>query len=162
MNPKQPNSLQRLAHRFAMLRPVSALLAVSLHHVDKVVFKITKGKHTLAELFLPMIQVTTIGAKTGEPRTIPLAGIFEGEKIALIGSSFGRKNNPGWYYNLKANPECEVQFRGYSGKYTARETEGEEREKYWQLAVAYYQGYAQYEIRAAHRRIPVMILEPAK
>ncbi len=49
-----------------------------------------------------------------------------------------------------------------TGKYTARETEGEEREKYWQLAVAYYQGYAQYEIRAAHRRIPVMILEPAK
>jgi len=162
MNLKQPNSFQRLAHLFAMLRPVSAVLAVSLHHIDKVFFKITNGKHTLAELFLPMIQITTIGAKTGEPRTIPLAGIFDGERIALIGSSFGRKNNPGWYYNLKSNPECEVRFRGHFGKYTARETEGEEREKYWQMAVSYYKGYAQYEIRAAHRKIPVMLLEPVK
>jgi F420H(2)-dependent quinone reductase len=80
----------------------------------------------------------------------------------LIGSNFGQKNNPGWYYNLKANPECEVQFRGRSEKYLARETVGEEREKYWQLAVSYYRGYEIYKTRAAHRQIPVMILEPAK
>jgi deazaflavin-dependent oxidoreductase (nitroreductase family) len=162
MDSKLPNSFQRIAHRFAMMRPVSAVLAISLHRIDKVVFKLTKGKRTLAELFLPMVQITTIGAKTGEPRTMPLAGLIDGDKIALIGSNFGQKNNPGWYYNLKANPECEVQFHGRTEKFIAREAAGEEHEKYWQLAVSYYKGYELYKIRAAHRHIPILILEPAK
>jgi len=148
--PKSPNSLQRFIHRFLMLRPVSAFLSTILHRLDLVMLKITKGKHTVAELVgLPMIQITTIG-------------LIDGEKIALIGSNFGQKNNPGWYYNLKANPQCTVQFNGQSGKYIAREIHNEEREKYWQMAVSIYRGYELYKVRAAHRLIPVMILEPEK
>jgi len=146
-----------------MLRPVSAFLSTILHRLDLVMLKITKGKHTVAELVgLPMIQITTIGAKTGEARTMPLVSLIDGEKIALIGSNFGQKNNPGWYYNLKANPQCTVQFNGQSGKYIAREIHNEEREKYWQMAVSIYRGYELYKVRAAHRLIPVMILEPEK
>jgi len=125
--------------------------------------KVTKGKHTVAELVgLPMIQITTTGAKTGEPRTMPLVSLIDGEKIALIGSNFGQKNNPGWYYNLKKHPQCAVLLNGESMQYIARETDGEERERYWQMAVSVYGGYALYKIRAAHRQIPVMILEPVK
>ena len=161
--PKSPTSFQRFAHRFAMMRSVSALLSIVLYRLDTAVLKITKGKHTLAELVgLPMIQITTIGAKTGEPRTMPLVSLMDGEKIALIGSNFGQKNNPGWYYNLKAHPRCTVQINGQSGKYSARETQNEERERYWQMAVSVYKGYDLYKIRAAHRQIPVMVLEPVK
>ena len=159
----KPNTFQKLIHRFAMLRPVSGFFSTRMHRIDGMVLKFTNGKHTFSEIAgWPIVQVTTIGAKTGRPLTLPLMGFFNGENIGLIASSFGRQHNPGWYYNLKAFPECDVQFNGRAGKYVARESAGEEREKYWRLAVSYYKGYELYAIRAAHRQIPVMILEPAK
>ncbi len=146
-----------------MLRWVSAFLAVTLHRLDAIMFKLSNGRHTVTEIVgLPIIQLTTIGAKSGQPRTMPLVSLFDGEKIALIGSNFGRQHNPGWYYNLKKNPLCTAQVNGREQRYLAREVEGEEYEKYWQMAVSYYKGYDLYKVRAAHRHIPVMILEPAK
>jgi deazaflavin-dependent oxidoreductase (nitroreductase family) len=158
-----PNAFQKLLHRFGMLAPVSAFLAVSLYRLDTLVLKVSKGKHTIAELVgFPMIEITTTGAKTGEARTMPLVSLIDGEKIALIGSNFGRKTNPGWYYNLKKNPQCTALVNGQSQNYLARETQNEERQKYWDMAVSLYKGYDLYRIRASHRQIPVMILEPIK
>ena len=146
-----------------MLQPVSAVLAIILYRLDILILKISNGKHTTAELVgLPVIQLTTTGAKTGEARSMPLVSLFDGENIALIGSNFGRKNNPGWYYNLKKHPRCSALFNGLTQTYVARETQDEEREKYWNMAVAIYKGYELYRIRAAHRQIPVIILEPEK
>lgn len=146
-----------------MLRPVTALLARILHRADSMVFKLSQGRHTVAEIVgLPIIQLTTIGAKSGQPRTTPLVGLFHGERIALIGSNFGQKHNPGWYYNLVANPNCEVIKGGRSLRFTAREVFGDERETYWQMALSYYTGYQKYKERASHRHIPVMLLEPSK
>ena len=160
---KKPNSLQRLLHRFVMIRSVTAFFAPWIHHVDKSLLELTKGKHSLAEILgWPIVEITTVGAKTNQPRTMPLIGIIDNEKIALIASSYGRAHNPGWYYNLKAHPECDVLFNGGSGKYLARETDGNERERYWQMAVFLYGGYENYKQRAAPRRIPVMVLEPKK
>jgi len=160
---KKPNAIQRLIHRIVMIRPVTVFFASRIHRVDGMILKWTKGKHTFSEIAgWPIVEITTVGAKTGKPHTMPLIGVFDGEKIALIASSFGRQHNPGWYYNLKACPECDVQFRGRSGKYMARETQGEEYQKYWDMALSYYKGYDLYKIRAAHRQIPVLILEPAK
>jgi len=155
----RPNTFQKMLHQIFMLRPVTGFFAPWAHHVDKIILKASKGKYAVSEILgWHIVQLTTIGAKTNQPRTMPLVGLFDGEKIALIASSLGRKNNPGWYYNLKKNPECEVQYHGHSRKFIARETEGEEREKYWQLALSYYAGYEKYKERAG-RKIPVMILE---
>jgi deazaflavin-dependent oxidoreductase (nitroreductase family) len=124
---------------------------------------LTRGRFSAVEILgWNIIQLTTIGARTRQPRTNPLVGIFDGEKIALIASSFGRTHNPGWYYNLKANPECEVFFKGKSRKYIARETNGSEGEKYFQMAVSQYAGYQKYKEYAADRHIPVMLLESKK
>jgi deazaflavin-dependent oxidoreductase (nitroreductase family) len=159
----RPNTFQRFVHRFLMLKPVSAFLARVLHHLDSFVLRLTRGKYTITQIVgLPIIQLTTMGAKTGQARTIPLVSLIDGEKIALIGTNFGRKHNPGWYYNLMTNPECLVHFNGRSSTYIARETEGDEREKYWQMAVSYYKGYDVYKDRAAHRKIPVVLLVPRK
>ena len=159
----RPNAFQRLLHRFLMLRPVSAFLARVLHRMDAVMLKLSRGRHTLTEIVgLPIIQITTIGAKTGQPRAMPLVSLFDGDKIALIASNFGQKHNPGWYYNLKAHPQCTVQIKGRPAEYIARQVEGDEREKYWKMAVSFYKGYELYKVRAAHRYIPVMVLEPAK
>jgi len=111
---------------------------------------------------LPIIQLTTKGAKSGQLRTVPLVVVVDGETLGLIGSNFGGRHAPGWYYNLKANPECEVKFNGKLQNYVARETQGDEYLHYWLTAVALYAGYAEYKERAAHRHIPVMVLEPRK
>ena len=76
-------------------------------------------------------------------------GLIEGEKIALIASNFGRAHHSGWYYNLKANPLCTLQFSGRIGEYIARQAEGAEREKYGQTAVSYYERHELYKARAA-------------
>lgn len=160
---RKPNAFHKFIHRFLMLKPVSRFLSGALHPLDKFVSRLTNGKHTVTELVgLPVIQLTTTGAKSGEQRTLPLVSLFDGEKIALIASNFGGKNNPGWYYNLKANPHCVVEVNGRAAEYIARQAAGAEREKYWDMAVSYYRGYEKYKVRAAHRVIPVMILEPAK
>jgi deazaflavin-dependent oxidoreductase (nitroreductase family) len=156
-----PNALQKLIHRFLMLRPVSAVLARVLAPADRAILHLTHDVHSFAELVgLPIIQLTTIGARTHHPRTKPLVGLIGEGNIALIASNFGQKHNPGWYYNLKKYPECVVSFNGSSGKYVARELEGDEYHHYWQVALSYYAGYEQYRRRAAHRHIPVMLLEP--
>jgi len=159
----KPNAFQKLLHRIVMIRPVTAFFAPWIHRLDKALLELTKGKHSAAEILgWPMVEITTIGAKTGQPRTMPLIGIVADEKIALIASSFGREHNPGWYYNLKKHSECEVLFNGRIGKYIARELEGDEYHHYWQMAVSIYAGYEKYKERAAHRHIPVILLEPKK
>jgi deazaflavin-dependent oxidoreductase (nitroreductase family) len=160
---RRPNEIQKLLHRFFMLRPVTNFFAPRVHHLDNAVLKITRGTYTAVEILgWNVIQLTTIGAKSKQPRTVPLVGVFDGEKVALIASSFGRQHNPSWYYNLKANPECKVLFKGKSLKYIAREIDGKEGEKYFQMAVDQYAGYRSYRERAAHRHIPIMLLEPKK
>jgi deazaflavin-dependent oxidoreductase (nitroreductase family) len=158
---RKPNAFQKQLHHIVMLRPVTAFFAPRLHLLDKVVLKWTHGRHTAAEILgWNIVQLTTIGAKTKQRHSTPLVGIFDQEKIALVASSFGRKHNPGWYYNLKAHPECDVSFNGEPKKYVAREIMGEEYEHYWQLANSFYEGYEKYKQRAAHRHIPIMLLEP--
>lgn len=150
-------------HCFVMLRPVTAFFADKIPIIDQLVLKLTGGIYTISEFAgWNIIQLTTIGAKTGRIRTSPLVGLIDGDKIAIIGSSFGRVHTPGWYYNLRAYPQCKVEFKGRSGEYIARETSGEEYENYWQLAISHYAGYEKYKERAAHRHIPVMVLEPKK
>jgi deazaflavin-dependent oxidoreductase (nitroreductase family) len=148
-------------HRFFMQRPVTAFFAPWIYRFDNAILNWTHGKFSAAEILgWPVIQLTMLGAKTNQPRSIPLVGVFDRGKIGLIASSLGREHKPGWYYNLTAHPECEVLFRGKRAKFMAREVQGEEYAHYWQMAVSYYAGYEKYKQRAAHRRIPIMLLEP--
>lgn len=159
---RKPSAFQKLLHRVFMLRPVTEFFATRVHRIDKAILKLTKGKYAGSEILgWNIIQLTTIGAKTGQARTMPLVALFDGEKIGLIASSLGRKHNPAWYYNLKAHPECTVEWNKRTMTYLARETNGDEYQKYWQLAVSQYQGYEKYKERAG-RKIPVMVLDPKR
>jgi len=159
----KPNAYQKLVHRVLMLRPVSDFLSLVLHHADTFLLRLTRGKYTFAQIVgLPIIQLTTKGAKTGQLRTVPLVSVVDGETLALIGSNFGGRHAPGWYYNLKTHPECEVKFKGKLKKYIAHEASGDEYIHYWMTAVSLYAGYEKYRERAGHRHIPVIVLEPKK
>ena len=160
---KEHSFLMRGFHQFLAWRPISWLMARILHHVDALVLRLSSGKLTIAQISgLPIIELTTIGAKTGKQRTLPLTGLPDGDKYALIASNFGQDHHPGWYYNLKANSECTVKKDGRTGTYIAREADEGENQYYYDMAISYYVGYAAYKQRAGNRKIPVMILEPKR
>ena len=124
--------------------------------------RFSRGRYSVTSLLagLPVVMVTTVGAKSGQPRSLPLVAIPDGENVILIASNFGQKHHPAWYHNLRAHPEVHLTYAGQTVAYTARETSGEERERCWRRAVDLYSGYPLYERRAASRRIPVMLLVP--
>ena len=158
---RKPNAIQLFFLRIFALKPVSVILSHILQPVDEIALFLTRGKHTVAELVLPVIELETIGARSGQPRIHPLGGFLDGDKYILIGSNFGGKHHPAWVHNLRAHPECVVHDHGGTKKYRARETEGDERKRCFEFALQYYQGYEIYEKRAAPRVISVWVLEPS-
>jgi len=154
---------QRILQHFFALRPVSALMARILHRADALMLRLSGGKLTFTQFSgLPIIELTTTGAKSGVQRILPLAGLPDGEKYVLIASNFGGAHLPGWYHNLKANPECIVKKDGRTRIYIASEADAQEYERYYNMAISYYIGYAAYKQRAKNRKIPVMVLKPKK
>ena len=112
-------------------------------------------------LGLPIVALTSTGAKSGKARTMPVIGVPDGRNIALVASSWGQEKNPAWYYNLRANPVAELRFGGQTTTYTVREvTEPEEYRRLWQQANEVYLAFDKYQQRAADRKIPIMLLEP--
>jgi len=142
----------------------SWLLADNLHKIDRPFLRLSNDRISLTGILagLPVIILTTIGAKSGLQRKMPLSAVFDGEKVILIASYLGKLNHPAWYHNLKANPKAQVKIQGKEKDYIAREAEGEERQRYWAQAVELYQGYENYRKRAGNRLIPVMVLTPEK
>lgn len=160
---KEHNIFMRIFQQFLAWRPISWFMARVLHHADALVLRLSGGKLTFAQISgLPIIELTTTGAKTGKQRTLPITGLPDGDKYALIASNFGQDHHPGWYYNLKSNPECTVKKDGQTGVFIAREADEDENKYYYDMAISYYVGYAAYKQRAGNRKIPVMILEPKR
>lgn len=144
--------------------PVSRAASKFLPPIDRSVLRLTGNRYTLTSLLagVPIVTLTSTGAKSGQPRTVTLLGIPDGNRIVLIASSFGKTRHPAWYHNLKANPRCTLSFGGQSGTYIAREAKEPQRSAYYEQAVQIYPGFAAYEKRAGERRIPVMVLTPER
>jgi deazaflavin-dependent oxidoreductase (nitroreductase family) len=156
---------QRIIQRLASIKIISTgFLSHNLHKIDNAVLNWTGGKKNLTQMLtgLPVVVITTTGAKTGKPRTIPLAGLPDGDKIILVPTHFGQHHYPGWYYNLRANPTAQLHQNGLVQEYTSRIANPVEWERYWKLAVHYYSGYQAYLERSGEREIPIFILEPAR
>lgn len=158
---RPPNVLQRAVKRLASTAPAAWLLSKTLRHLDRMVALLSGGRTTATTLLtgLPVVYLTTIGAKSGQPRTTPLIAGVDGDKLIVFATNFGGPKAPAWSYNLRAHPMATVTYRGRSATYRSREATPEERERYWPLADAIYAGYAAYRRRATHRDIPVFVLE---
>lgn len=156
----RPNALQRGVWVISASRPGSWLFARSLHHIDKAVLAVSRGRLTSAGPLagIPVLTVTSTGARTGALRTMPLLGVPYGDDIAILGTHFGQPSMPGWYYNLRANPTAEVSYRDTSLTARAREASEEERPVIWDLARKIYAGYEAYGRRITGRKIPIMVL----
>ena len=108
---------------------------------------------------LPVVLLTTRGARSGLDRTVPLVYFTDSEEVILIASSFGRPRYPAWYHNIKANPQVTLETMGRSARFSVRETEGEDRERLYELAKMLYSGYGDYQQRTEGiRHVPVLCL----
>ncbi len=108
---------------------------------------------------MPVILLTTIGAKTGKLRKTPLMRVEHNGEYAIVASLGGAPKNPVWYYNVSKNPHVELQDGTATGDFRAREVFGDEKATWWERAVVAYPDYADYQ-RKTDREIPVFVLTP--
>jgi len=109
----------------------------------------------------PVILLTTVGAKTGKIRKTPLMRVEHDGEYAVVASLGGAPKNPVWYYNIKANPQVELQDGPATGDYEAREVFDDEKAAWWERAVATWPDYADYQ-KKTDRQIPVFVLSPVR
>src|SRR6202522_2930995 len=110
--------------------------------------------NTLRDTGLPIIIFTTRGNRSGKVRKTPLMRVEHDGEYALVASKGGMPTHPVWYYNLLADPEVQIQDGAAPADYTVRELSGEERQLWWDRAVAAYPPYAEYQ-QKTERQIPV-------
>jgi deazaflavin-dependent oxidoreductase (nitroreductase family) len=154
------NVVQRWVVTLVSTRPVSALSRRLLPSVDRFLLRVTAGRSTMTSLAsgLPVLWLTTVGARSGEKRTVPLLGFPVGDDLAVLGTHFGSRSTPGWVHNLEADPTATVGYRGKLAPVQARPADPHQTDVVWDLAADAYPGYAQYAERATHRMIRVFVL----
>jgi deazaflavin-dependent oxidoreductase (nitroreductase family) len=109
---------------------------------------------------LPVLLLTTKGRRSGEPRERALTYLPKGDTYVVIASYLGEPKHPDWWLNLKAEPRASVRVGSRDFAVTAREADGEERERLWKEVVARQGDYEEYRKRTT-RRIPVVVLDPS-
>ena len=159
----ETNLPRRIMRLSGAVQPISWFYARALHHLDHVVYRLSRGRATFTSLAsgLPIVMLTTKGAKSGRLRTLPLVAVPHDGGMVVIASNYGQDRNPAWYYNLRAHPRATIEFEGERREVVARELRGEERERWYTRGVEIYPGWTEYRKRAAHRQIPVLELRPA-
>jgi deazaflavin-dependent oxidoreductase (nitroreductase family) len=111
------------------------------------------------EMNVPSLMLTTTGRKSGEKFIFPLFYGEVGKGYVVVASKGGAPEHPGWYRNLLANPEVEVQVGTKKLKARARTTSGAERMRLWEQALKFWPPYADYQ-KKTDREIPVVVLDP--
>ncbi|MGB3329434.1 MAG: nitroreductase family deazaflavin-dependent oxidoreductase [Thermomicrobiales bacterium] len=124
-------------------------------------FEASNGQkaNTLRDSGLPIIVLTSVGAKSGKLRKTALMRVEHGGTYAVVASLGGSPKHPVWYHNLKKQPHVELQDGDVKRDYLAREITGEEKALWWKRAVAAYPPYADYQLKTT-RQIPVFVLDP--
>lgn len=140
-------------------KPGSAIWRTIAVPADVRMLNATNGRMKLTAI--PVVVLTSIGARTGKRRESPLTYVTDGDSVILVASNWGGAKHPGWYHNLRANPDCELHIGSRGGKFTAREVVGGERDRLFSLANALYAGFGRYAGRTQGvRTIRVFTLTP--
>lgn len=109
---------------------------------------------------LPVVILTTLGAKSGKIRKSPLMRVEHDGSYAVLASMGGAPKHPVWYHNVVADPRVELQDGPVRQDMLAHEASGNEKAIWWARAVETYPGYAEYQ-QNTDREIPLFVLEPA-
>jgi deazaflavin-dependent oxidoreductase (nitroreductase family) len=132
----------------------------AMNVVHRGFLKLTGGKAGWRAMDMPVLRLTTIGRKSGQPRSVMLTSpLQEGSTLVVVASRGGDDIHPAWFLNLRDNPQVEVSFQGEPDRrMQARVATAEERSRLWPLVVADHKNYAGYQTRTA-REIPLVLLE---
>ncbi len=132
--------------------------------VEAPLMKATGGRVKLS-VGLPVLVLTSTGAKTGERREVPLAYFTDGDDVVLIASNYGGTRHPAWYHNLRVNPVCELHIGPHGGTFVATEVaDKDDRDRLYALAAdRLARVFVLHDKRSGDARtIPVMRLTPVK
>ena len=128
--------------------------------IHRAIFNVSKGRIFSKAFGMPLIELVTIGRRSGKERSTMLAvPIVDGDRLVLVASFGGDDRHPAWYLNLQAHPEVRVTIAGSTRTMIARIATEEERAEFWPQITPVFEGYARYQKRT-ERPIPVVILEP--
>ena len=116
--------------------------------LDVLVHRLTGGRHIVSEGLVPTVVLTTIGAKSGEPRTVPLACLPDHDDFYVVGSNFGRDHHPAWTTNLLASPRATASYRGESFEVVATLLDADAKAAVWPRLVAIWPNYDAYTERS--------------
>ena len=136
-----------------------ALKAMNGFH--RTLLKISGGRIGWSASGMPVVELTTIGRKSGLPRSVMLTSpVQEGSTIVVVASRGGDEQHPSWFLNLRENPDVEVAYKGEpKQKMHARVATPEERARLWPLVIAEHKNYAGYQTKTS-REIPLVLLAP--
>ncbi|MYT31082.1 MULTISPECIES: nitroreductase family deazaflavin-dependent oxidoreductase [unclassified Streptomyces] len=149
----------RLVQKISATRAFARIAPHVIPALDRAVHRLSGGKTLLSTRMLPCVVLTATGARSGLPRRTPLACMPQDNGgWLLVGSNFGRPGHPAWTGNLLKNPEATVSWRGRDILVRARLLTGEERERAWRAALAFWPPYAAYQARV-EREIRLFRLE---
>lgn len=156
-----------LMQKIAATRPGAWFYSRTLPTLDRLVLKWSRGRTNLTRIVtgLPVVFITTIGAKSAREHTLPLLYVqdeHDPAAFAIIASNWGQAHYPAWYHNLKAHPQAVCTIQGQVQEYAAREVSGEEYARFWQAATCMYSGYAAYKQRVCTRHIPIFVMTPVQ
>lgn len=120
-------------------------------------YDVSGGRIGASAAGITNMRLTTTGRRSGEPRTVTLAYMADGDDQVLVASNGGSDHPPAWYLNLRDNPNVSVQIGGKRIDAQAYEVEGDERARLWPELKRYNPMYANYE-KITQRRIPVVVV----
>lgn len=112
--------------------------------------------NTLMDTGIPIVVMTTVGARSGKVRKVPVMRVEHNGEYAVVASKGGTPENPGWYHNLKALPYVRLQDGPEVHEYDVRVLDGDERQAWWDRSVAVFPPYAKYQEKT-DRTIPVFL-----
>jgi deazaflavin-dependent oxidoreductase (nitroreductase family) len=128
--------------------------------LDRAVHRLTGGRTTMSAGMVPTVVLTTTGARSGEPRTVPLACVPDGDTLYVVGSNFGRERHPAWSTNLLAAPRARASYAGDEYDVVAHLLSPEETAAVWPRLTEAWPAYDGYAERSG-RDLRVFRLEPA-
>jgi deazaflavin-dependent oxidoreductase (nitroreductase family) len=140
--------------RFIANRPTAMRAAPFIIRVERFVRRLSGGTHGVLDVAgLPSVELTVTGRRSGVPRTVSLLYVPDGPgAYLLVGSNWGRPEHPSWSANLSAADHAEMHSGGERFEVKVRQLTGDERERAWRRAVAYWPGYAMEQRLAGDRR----------
>lgn len=126
----------------------------------RAILRLSGGRVLGTAFGMPVVELRTIGRKTGQVRSTMLTSpVHDENRVVLVASKGGDDRHPQWYRNLTANPDVEIVMGGQTRRLRARTATVAEKAELWPQIVAAYKGYGGYQERTA-RDIPVVICEP--